>query len=708
MEHAGAPDRLHVHPLVRRQQPERGFRDDDFASYMAISEMTRGHAQRHRRHDPRDDLRAEATELARFPIAVDEWNVWYRASTRTHVHHRHRLRHRVRQRAAGPHQRRRRDRHGRPPLRRRRHRRTTPRQRHAPCRPTGPSRTPTTTSRSSNARSPRCCASGVDPTDVVGIGIDFTACTMLPTLGDGTPLCRLPELRDEPHAWVKLWKHHAAQPHADRINDTARQRGRALARALRRQDLQRVVLQQGPADPRRGARGLPRADRLIEAADWIVWQLTGTRPATPAPPATRPCTRTATSPPATTSPPSTPTSPTSSTRRCRASCCPWARGRRPQRGGGALDRGCARHAGRRRQRRRARHPARDRHRRARHHGHDHGHLHLQRARRRRRSTRSRACAAWSWAASSPANTATRPARAASATSSPGSSTTPCRRARTRPRPGLDLHGYLAQRRPPATARRTRPPRPRLVERQPQRARRRRTRRPAHRHDPRHPPRGHLPRPPRGHRLRQRVIIEGFEAPACPVTTLVAAGGLPARTRSSCRSTPTSWPRHPPRRQRPGPRPRLRHARRRGRRRLPRHRRRRRAHGRPQRRRLPAPSPSTSRAYDELYRDYLYLHDLFGRAGRDQPGGVMKRLRERRAQARHAKGRDPRTLAPVRLAAPVRPGPARGGRGQRAARRGGARRGHGHPAPGPLQGRPHDAGRDPRPAWRPTPMRVAPA
>src|SRR5512147_138219 len=53
--------------------------------------------------------------------------------------------------------------------------------------------------------------SGVSPGDVIGIGIDFTACTMMPTTTDGTPLCFLPEFRREPHSWVKLWKHHAAQ-----------------------------------------------------------------------------------------------------------------------------------------------------------------------------------------------------------------------------------------------------------------------------------------------------------------------------------------------------------------------------------------------------------------------------------------------------------------------------------------------------------------
>src|SRR4051794_12599610 len=68
---------------------------------------------------------------------------------------------------------------------------------------------------------------GVAPESVVGIGTDFTACTFLPTLADGTPLCEVPELRERPHAWPKLWKHHAAQDQADRITDLAHARGEA-------------------------------------------------------------------------------------------------------------------------------------------------------------------------------------------------------------------------------------------------------------------------------------------------------------------------------------------------------------------------------------------------------------------------------------------------------------------------------------------------
>lgn len=117
--------------------------------------------------------------------------------------------------------------------------------------------------------------SGVDPTDVIGIGIDFTACTMMPVKKDGTPLCLLPEFRRNQHSWVKLWKHHAAQPEADQINATARKLGegwlgryggKISSEWFFSKTLQ--ILHEAPEV-------YAAADRLIEAADWVVWQLTG-------------------------------------------------------------------------------------------------------------------------------------------------------------------------------------------------------------------------------------------------------------------------------------------------------------------------------------------------------------------------------------------------------------------------------------------------
>jgi L-ribulokinase len=118
-------------------------------------------------------------------------------------------------------------------------------------------------------------AAGINSADVIGIGVDFTACTMLPTKADGTPLCTLPAFRANPHAWVKLWKHHAAQPEADRINAVARERNEAwldryggkissewfFSKALQ-------ILDEAPEV-------YAEADRLLEAADWVVWRLTG-------------------------------------------------------------------------------------------------------------------------------------------------------------------------------------------------------------------------------------------------------------------------------------------------------------------------------------------------------------------------------------------------------------------------------------------------
>ena len=118
-------------------------------------------------------------------------------------------------------------------------------------------------------------AAGVDPSDVIGLGIDFTACTMLPVRADGTPLAETLEFRANPHAWVKLWKHHAAQPQADRINAVAtasgqdwleRYGGRISSEWFFAKALQ--ILDEAPEV-------YAAADRLIEAADWIVWRLTG-------------------------------------------------------------------------------------------------------------------------------------------------------------------------------------------------------------------------------------------------------------------------------------------------------------------------------------------------------------------------------------------------------------------------------------------------
>ncbi|MBI4671169.1 MAG: ribulokinase [Chloroflexi bacterium] len=116
---------------------------------------------------------------------------------------------------------------------------------------------------------------GVNADDIIGIGVDFTACTVLPVTQDGTPLCNLPEWKNNPHAWVKLWKHHAAQPEADRINALARERGewwlpyyggKISSEWLLSKTLQ--MLDEAPEV-------FDAAHKIVEAGDWLVFQMTG-------------------------------------------------------------------------------------------------------------------------------------------------------------------------------------------------------------------------------------------------------------------------------------------------------------------------------------------------------------------------------------------------------------------------------------------------
>ncbi|HBM74906.1 MAG TPA: ribulokinase, partial [Clostridiaceae bacterium] len=115
----------------------------------------------------------------------------------------------------------------------------------------------------------------VNPIDVIGIGIDFTACTILPIDNDGTPLCFYDEYKSNPHAYVKLWKHHSAQHEANMLNKIARERnedflnfygGKISSEWMIPKIWQ--VLNEAPEI-------YDRTGKFIEATDWIILKLTG-------------------------------------------------------------------------------------------------------------------------------------------------------------------------------------------------------------------------------------------------------------------------------------------------------------------------------------------------------------------------------------------------------------------------------------------------
>ena len=117
--------------------------------------------------------------------------------------------------------------------------------------------------------------SSVNVSDIVGLGIDFTSCTLIPVDENMQPLCFREKYSDQPHAYVKLWKHHGAQPEADEITATAAKRsekwlpyfgGRLSSEWVLPKVLE--VLHDTPEI-------YDETFRFVEAGEWLTYQLCG-------------------------------------------------------------------------------------------------------------------------------------------------------------------------------------------------------------------------------------------------------------------------------------------------------------------------------------------------------------------------------------------------------------------------------------------------
>lgn len=120
-------------------------------------------------------------------------------------------------------------------------------------------------------------ASGVSADDIIGVGVDFTTCTILPLDENGRPLCERAEYESEPHAYVKMWKHHAAEPQTERFNRIAAERGETFlsdygGKASAEWFMPKVmqILDEKPEI-------YDAAYTFSEAADWVTFLLCGER-----------------------------------------------------------------------------------------------------------------------------------------------------------------------------------------------------------------------------------------------------------------------------------------------------------------------------------------------------------------------------------------------------------------------------------------------
>ncbi len=116
---------------------------------------------------------------------------------------------------------------------------------------------------------------GVDAEDVIGLGTDFTACTMMPIDEEGVPLCMKPEWRDSPYAWVKIWKHHAGQSEANELNRIAGERSETWLSRYGGKISSEWLFPKIWETLNKAPEVYEASNGFIEGADWIVLQLTG-------------------------------------------------------------------------------------------------------------------------------------------------------------------------------------------------------------------------------------------------------------------------------------------------------------------------------------------------------------------------------------------------------------------------------------------------
>jgi L-ribulokinase len=117
--------------------------------------------------------------------------------------------------------------------------------------------------------------SGVSPEDVVGLGIDFTACTMLPVDKNGDPMCISEKYKSNPHSYVKLWKHHAAQDEANRLNEIAAERNEGFLKRYGGKISSEWLVPKIWQILNEAPELYAETDRFLEATDWVILQLTG-------------------------------------------------------------------------------------------------------------------------------------------------------------------------------------------------------------------------------------------------------------------------------------------------------------------------------------------------------------------------------------------------------------------------------------------------
>ncbi len=117
---------------------------------------------------------------------------------------------------------------------------------------------------------------GIDARQVVGIGLDGTSATVIVTDREGTPLSEKEEFVNEPHAYVKLWKHHGAQEQAERIVRLAKDQNMSWLGRYGGTLSSEMLLPKALETLEKAPNVYEATSEIVNLVDWLTWKLTGT------------------------------------------------------------------------------------------------------------------------------------------------------------------------------------------------------------------------------------------------------------------------------------------------------------------------------------------------------------------------------------------------------------------------------------------------
>lgn len=116
--------------------------------------------------------------------------------------------------------------------------------------------------------------SKIDPVNIVGIGIDFTSSTIIFTDENLNPVHNLKQFKNNPHAYVKLWKHHGAYKEAEKLYQTAIENNNKWLGHYGYNVSSEWMIPKIMEVMNRAPEIMEKTAYIMEAGDWIVNKLT--------------------------------------------------------------------------------------------------------------------------------------------------------------------------------------------------------------------------------------------------------------------------------------------------------------------------------------------------------------------------------------------------------------------------------------------------